>query len=403
MLCWCENSLARSDKIICTMKMPKIAGVAGKTVVVGLSGGVDSSVAAAILLHNGAKVIAAFMKNWAGEAGLQLDCPWEQDQKSAMAAAEHLGIDFVSVNFEKEYKERVLDYFLAEYQAGRTPNPDILCNSEIKFAAFLDWALREEGADFIATGHYAKKVAVEFELLGNRLKGLLLADPVDENKDQTYFLSNLNQQQLERAIFPLAELSKAEVRELAAELKLPNAARPDSQGICFIGDLDVRAFLRKHLELTPGDIYDVDTNKKVGEHAGLALYTIGQREGIGVGGTQMPYYVVAKSKTDNRLLVAQGGDNPALYSEVVGLEAPHWLIAEAIDLKEGEELPLLASIRYRQQPKPGKLSKQGDDWTFTFDEPQRAVAPGQSAVFYTPGENYCLGRAVIKFSARIGL
>lgn len=375
--------------------MIKITAVKGKTVYVGLSGGVDSAVSALILKESGAKVVGVFMKNWAGERGLQLDCPWEEDQKSAMAVAEHLGIEFWSYNFEKEYKKYVLDYFFSEYEAGRTPNPDILCNSEIKFKAFLEKAL-SEGADFIATGHYAGKELRMLDFDGAQNLNRLLRG-TDSNKDQTYFLSGLNQQQLDKAIFPLHGLTKPQVRELAQHYKLPNATRKDSQGICFIGDLDVQEFLRKYIARTPGAIVDADSGKKIGEHEGLAFYTIGQREGLKIGGAGEAYYVVGKSLENNTLLVVQGGENPKLFAREVKFTNLHWLNldVEKLAMTELNKLNLTASHRYRHPAAKGVFASLNSDktGTFLFDGPQRALAPGQSLVLYR-GE-VCLGNAVI--------
>lgn len=355
--------------------LPEISGVVGKKVYIGLSGGVDSALSAAILKQNGAEVTGIYMKNWAGERGLQLDCPWKEDMESAQVVAKHLEIDFASVNFEEEYKKHVLDYFFTEYEKGRTPNPDILCNSEIKFKAFLNRAIAE-GADLIATGHY----------VGKRDGQLIMGK--DKNKDQSYFLSNLTKDQLYMSIFPLQDLTKPEVREFAQQLNLPNAGRKDSQGICFIGELDVQEFLRKYLPTKPGEIVDIDTDEVVGQHDGMAFLTIGQRQGIGIGGLDKPYYVVNKDPKANKVLVAMGKDNPALFAQEVCFEGLHW-----IDQVPGETIrkDMLASIRYRQKPEAGELNIEKKN--FIFKEPQRAVAPGQSIVFYQ--KDICLGRGVI--------
>lgn len=365
--------------------------VTDKTVFVGLSGGVDSAVAAALLKQTGARVVGVFMKNWAGEAGLQIDCPWQEDLESAQAVANHLQIEFRSYNFEQEYKQYVLDYFFAEYEAGRTPNPDILCNSEIKFKAFLNKAI-SEGADLIATGHYAGKEQHELNLAGTQVKITALVRARDLNKDQTYFLSGLTQEQLSKAVFPLAKLTKPEVRALAAELDLPNAKRKDSQGICFIGDLDVQAFLHKYLQPSPGEIVDIDTKAVVGKHQGIAFYTIGQREGLGIGGLKQPYYVVGKDLATKKLFVGLGHNHPAIMGNQAKFSNLEWIYPQltALSWEEINQLGLSASIRYRHQDQSGRFT--GED-TFRFDSPQRALTPGQSLVFYA--QNICLGRAVI--------
>ncbi len=369
-------------------KLPFLPGIAGKTIYVGLSGGVDSAVSAAILKSSGAKVVGVYMKNWAGEDGLQLDCPWKEEMIAAQAAAAHLEIEFLSYNFEREYKASVLDYFFAEYKAGRTPNPDILCNSEIKFKAFLDKAT-DSGADLIATGHYARIAEQSLPPVFPETQRFLLK-ALDSNKDQTYFLSGLNLQQLNKAVFPLANLTKPEVRLLATQLGLPNATKPDSQGICFIGDLDVNKFLHKYIRSQPGKILDIDTGGNVGQHDGLAFYTIGQREGLKIGGAKLPYYVSYKDLANNTLYVAQGQDHPSLYQSIVTFESLHLINSTSMPAEaQLNELTLTAAIRYRQQPQSGRFV----EGKFEFTQPQRAVSPGQSIVFYAGGT--VLGRAII--------
>lgn len=346
-------------------------------VFVGLSGGVDSAVAAALLQKDDYEVTGVFMKNWSGDDfGIQADCPWEEDQASAESVAKHLGIPFRSFNFEKEYRQKVVEYFFAEYRAGRTPNPDVMCNKEIKFHLFLQKAL-DAGADFIATGHYVRKEEANgaFKLL----KG------IDVNKDQSYFLYNITQQQLARSLFPVGSYTKPEIRNLAREFKLPNAARPDSQGICFIGEIDVQEFLRANIETKCGEILDVDTNEVVGEHDGVWFYTIGQREGLGVGGQQVPYFVVDKDIAQNILYVGHGNDHPRMFREMVDLENLHFIGEQ----KDGK---LTAAARYRQTSQPGTLDLAKKQ--FVFDNPQRAVTSGQSLVIYHQDE--CVGGGVIK-------
>lgn len=347
-------------------------------VIVALSGGVDSAVAAALLVEQGYQVEGVFMKNWSGdEFGIDSDCPWEQDQKDAEGIAKMLEIPFRSVNFEKEYRDKVVKYFFDEYQKGRTPNPDVMCNKEIKFKLFLEKAY-ELGGNFIATGHYARITQEngKFQLL----KG------IDNNKDQSYFLHRLNQKQLSRSLFPVGEMSKAQVREFAGKLKLSVAEKKDSQGICFIGKIDVQKFLRSNIEKRKGDITDIDTHKKVGTHEGVMFYTIGQREGIGIGGIAKPYYVVGKDIKSNILYVGQGKDNPALYKSEINFEDVHFISEE-----EPLNTYLSASVRYRHRPEIGRLKSKGN--IFVFDQPQRAPTPGQSIVFYDG--DVCLGGGVI--------
>lgn len=343
-------------------------------VFVGLSGGVDSAVSAALLRQQGYQVTGVFMKNWSGDNyGLQEDCPWEEDQKNAQAVADHLGIAFRSFNFEKQYREKVLDYFFTEYEAGRTPNPDVMCNKEIKFRLFLDKAI-QEGADMIATGHYAQ--VQENNGVYSMWRG------VDHNKDQTYFLYTLGQEQLQKTLFPIGHLHKPEVRKLAHEFKLPNANRPDSQGICFIGDIDVQEYLRKNISTQPGDIVDIDTKAVVGKHDGVYFYTNGQRQGLGIGGQAVPYFVVGKDAHKNILYVGHGHDHPELNKTKVKLENLH-----IIEAHLPADAQLTASSRYRQPPQPGVIDQE--KLLFEYNRPQRALTPGQSLVLYA-GER-CLG------------
>jgi tRNA-uridine 2-sulfurtransferase len=352
-------------------------------VVVGLSGGVDSSVSAWLLKEQGYEVIGLFMKNWEDDDDSEY-CSTRQDWLDAVSVADRIGIDIDAVNFAAEYKERVFSYFLQEYEAGRTPNPDILCNTEIKFKAFLDHAMKM-GADHIATGHYAgvRRVGDRFELLKGK----------DPAKDQSYFLHRLTQAQLSKAIFPLYDIEKTRVREIAAQIGLHNAAKKDSTGICFIGERPFREFLNRYLPTKPGPIL-TDEGKQLGEHVGLAFYTLGQRKGIGIGGQKAgngePWFVARKDMAANTLYVVQGHDHPWLKTLNVATEQAHWIggAAPAIDA------PLAAKTRYRQQDAACHLA--ADDargFTLAFNEPQWAVTPGQSAVVYA-GE-VCLGGGVI--------
>lgn len=354
-----------------------MSSVTKQKVFVALSGGVDSAVSAALLQKEGYEVTGVFMKNWSGDNfGIQADCPWEEDQASAESVAKHLGIPFRSFNFEKEYREKVVEYFFAEYRAGRTPNPDVMCNKEIKFHLFLQKAL-DEGADLIATGHYVRKE--EASDAYKLLKG------VDVNKDQSYFLYNITQEQLARSLFPVGAYIKPEIRKLAREFKLPNAERPDSQGICFIGEINVQEFLRANISVQSGDIVDADTDEVVGKHDGVWFYTIGQREGLGVGGQSVPYFVVDKDIAQNILYVGHGNDHPRMFRQLVDLENLHFI-------GEKHEGELTAAARYRQTPQPGILDLAKKQ--FVFDNPQRAITSGQSLVIYYQDE--CVGGGVIR-------
>lgn len=348
-------------------------------IAVALSGGVDSAVSAALLQKQGFHVEGIFMKNWSGDNfGIQADCPWEQDQKDAEAVCKALNIPFRSLNLEKEYREKVVEYFFAEFGAGRTPNPDVMCNKEIKFGIFLEKA-KELGFDMIAAGHYVQRQWNEQDQLFELHRG------VDPNKDQSYFLNAITQEQLAKAIFPIGHLQKPEVRKLAEEFNLPVAEKKDSQGICFIGEINVKEFLRKNLEIHQGKIIDIDKEEVVGEHDGIEFYTIGQREGLEIGGAPKPYYVVGKRKQENELLVAMGRKNKHLFKTEVKFSDANWIS----DFPKTKEIS--AAIRYRQAPGAGQLDLETN--TFKFSEPQRAIAPGQSIVFYT--DSKCLGGAII--------
>lgn len=337
-----------------------------KTVVVGMSGGVDSSVTAALLKQQGYFVIGVYMKNWSEDFG-DYGCTWAQDAEDARKVAQVLDIPFYVWNFEKEYYSKVVEYFLKEYEAGRTPNPDILCNSEIKFKVFLDKALAL-GADFVATGHYARvhQVKNEYELL----KG------IDPTKDQSYFLYRLTQSQLSKVLFPIGDYQKSEVREMARKFNLPTHAKKDSQGICFIGQIDVMEFLREHIKAKAGQIV-TSTGQVVGSHTGLPYYTIGQREGIGIGGSG-PYYVVGKDFKANNLLVTNDKNDPALWKRQFTINELSWTSQEPnFPLKTG------VSIRYHHPDYPALLKSAGYGIIHArFESPQRAITPGQSAVIY---------------------
>jgi len=347
-------------------------------IAVGISGGVDSAVAALLLKRQGHEVFGVFMKNWE-EDDTASHCSAAEDLEAAHAVCGRLSIPLRTVNFSTEYWDRVFAYFLDEYRAGRTPNPDVLCNKEIKFKAFLDHAL-DLGADAIATGHYAR-----IERDGERFH---LCKSRDHEKDQSYFLYMLDQAALSRVRFPVGELTKPEVRALAREAGLPNANRRDSTGICFIGERDFKSFLARYLPAQPGEIRSVDGEHK-GRHDGLMYYTIGQRQGLGIGGPGEAWYVVDKDLARNVLVIAQGTDHPALFNEVLEATAIHWI-------SDIPALPLdcTAKTRYRQPDQPCTVTP-GESGTarVVFHRAQRAITPGQSVVFYL-GER-CLGGGII--------
>ncbi len=354
-------------------------------VVVGLSGGVDSSVSAYLLKKQGYEVIGLFMKNWEDDDDSEY-CSSRQDFIDATSVADVIGIDIEAVNFAKEYKERVFSDFLREYSAGHTPNPDVLCNAEIKFRAFLDHAMNM-GADWIATGHYARVHRDE--------NGTQLLRGVDPNKDQSYFLHRLTQEQIARVLFPVGDLHKTEVRRIAEEIGLPNAKKKDSTGICFIGERPFREFLNRYLPTHPGPIKTPD-GKVIGEHIGLAFYTIGQRKGIGIGGmhdsTGEPWFVARKDLRTNTLWVCQGHDHPMLLSHELRAVHPSWISGRAPD----PEVPVTVKTRYRQQDGPCRIAAvSADAFTLAFDEPQWAATPGQSAVLYQG--DICLGGGFIDY------
>jgi tRNA-specific 2-thiouridylase len=342
-----------------------------KKVIVGMSGGVDSSVVAALLKKQGFDVIGVYMKNWSEDFG-NYGCTWAEDAEDARKVAQKLGIPFYVWNFEKEYYEKVVEYFLKEYGAGRTPNPDVMCNSEIKFKVFLNKALAL-GADFVATGHYAR-IEKDSKGIYHLLKG---SDPA---KDQSYFLYTLKQEQLAKIMFPVGDLEKSQVRKLALEFDLPNAAKKDSQGICFIGKINVTEFLKEHVKARVGEIV-TSTGQTLGQHSGLPFYTIGQREGIGIGGTG-PYYVAAKDFLTNKLIVTNDKKDPMLWRSEFTVTELSWTYGEPkYPLQTG------VAIRYHHPDYPALLKKQDDDkLRITFDNPQRAITPGQAAVFYNGEE-----------------
>jgi tRNA-specific 2-thiouridylase len=352
-------------------------------IIVGMSGGVDSSVSAYLLLEQGFEVEALFMKNWEEDDTAEY-CSASEDLADAQQVCDALGIKLHTVNFSSEYWDNVFEYFLHEYRIGRTPNPDIMCNREIKFKAFLDHA-QLLGAERIATGHYVRtrqrNGAVEL------LRGL------DNNKDQSYFLYALNQHQLKHALFPVGELDKSEVRAIARRENFAVHAKKDSTGICFIGERKFRDFLQRFIPAQPGDIYSA-AGKRLGEHSGLMYYTIGQRQGLGIGGTEPghddPWYVVAKELQHNRLIVTQGVDNELLFHSHCRITNLHWIGAGV------ENIPFTCSakVRYRQQDSLCRLlSVDGGGAEIEFAEPQRAMTPGQALVLYQ--DEQCLGGGTI--------
>lgn len=358
-----------------------------KRVVIGMSGGVDSSVSAHLLKEQGYEVIGLFMKNWEDDDDAEF-CSSRQDWIDAASVADVVGVDIEAVNFATEYKDRVFSEFLREYQAGRTPNPDVLCNAEIKFKAFLDHAM-QLGADYIATGHYARvrEINGRFELLKAR----------DLSKDQSYFLHRLNQAQLSKTLFPLGEIHKTEVRSIAEKLQLPNATKKDSTGICFIGERPFREFLNRYLAQQPGPIRTPE-GELIGQHIGLSFYTLGQRKGIGIGGIRShqnedgssdAWYVARKDIASNTLYVVQGHDHAWLLSPTLQADQASWIAGTQPDLTE-----LMARTRYRQADVAANFSAvNGQQFQLQFHDAQWAVTPGQSAVLYQG--DVCLGGGII--------
>ena len=352
----------------------------GERIVVGMSGGVDSSVAALLLKEQGYDVVGVFMKNWEEEDD-NGTCTAETDWQDVREVCDLIGIPCYSVNFAKEYWDRVFSYFLKEYKAGRTPNPDVLCNREIKFAAFLDFAMKL-GASRMATGHF-----VRTDGEGSLLRG---ADPA---KDQSYFLYMVHSAQLKKALFPVGGMTKGEVRALAAERGLPVSAKKDSTGVCFIGERNFKKFLSEYLPAQPGEMVNVEDGTAVGRHDGLMYYTLGQRRGLGIGGRGdgRSWFVVGKDLERNRLLVAQGEDHPLLYSSLCLAEDATW-VGEA-PVKTGETFQCTAKYRYRQPDQPVEVTlEEGNLLRVRSLNPQRAVTPGQSVVLYD-GEK-CLGGGI---------
>ncbi|CAI9429021.1 tRNA 2-thiouridine(34) synthase MnmA [Candidatus Ornithobacterium hominis] len=397
--------------------------IVSKKVVVGLSGGVDSSVAALLLQQQGYEVIGLFMRNW-NDASVTLedDCPWVEDSADALLVAEKLGIPFQVIDMSDIYKERIVDYMFAEYEAGRTPNPDVLCNREIKFDVFLETALNL-GADFVATGHYCRKA--EWEKDGEKVYRLLAGK--DQNKDQSYFLCQLNQFQLSKALFPIGELQKSEVRALARAHDLATADKKDSQGLCFIGKVSLPDFLQQQLQPKKGDIIEISSDfeayqksqsldeinflslekfsknfvyqptdgQKVGEHQGAHYFTNGQRRGLGVGGKVEPVFVLATDVEKNIIYVGEGKNHPGLWRKVlrVAAEDIHWIREDLALQNNGDYMEVSARIRYRQPLQKAKLYLFHQQLFLVFEESQSSITAGQFAAWYMDDE--LLGSGVI--------
>ncbi len=395
-------------------------------IIVGLSGGVDSSVAAALLQRQGHEVIGAFMKNWTDTVDVEGVCDWKNDKRDAQRVAAKLGIPLIVLDYQKEYREQVVDYMFEEYSKGRTPNPDVMCNNAVKFGPFLEAAQRL-GADKIATGHYAGVSSSVIAEKGQASQPVIpeireanypgyqenvyhLMPAKDKHKDQTYFLHRLNQKQLSKTLFPLAEYTKKEVRQLAKNFDLPTANRKESMGVCFIGDINVREFLKQKIKPVPGDVITVDGDR-VGKHEGLAYYTIGQRHGVGSAGGGQPLYVADKSTKTNQLIVAPE-NHPSLYKTEIQLEDVHWL-SPTLSSRRSAQHPTPSSrnfakqnirdltekkttlechVRFRHRQDLQEATLIGN--TLHTKKPQRAIAPGQFAVLYKDGK--CLGGGVIK-------
>jgi tRNA-specific 2-thiouridylase len=393
-----------------------------KRVIEGLSGGVDSSVAAYLLQQQGYEVIGLFMKNWHDTSvTISNECPWLEDSNDAMLVAEKLGIPFQVVDLSEQYKERIVDYMFAEYKTGRTPNPDVLCNREIKFDVFMDIAL-DLGADFVATGHYARKGEVSNN--GQTFYRLLAGK--DGNKDQSYFLCQLSQKQLEKSLFPIGELTKPEVRKIAVDLDLVTAEKKDSQGLCFIGKVKLPDFLQAQLKPKEGIIIQIDKNsqiyndvipefenkeeelaflskkidytltdgKVVGKHQGAHYFTVGQRKGLAVGGTKEPLYVIATDVQENRIFAGEGNKHPGLYRKALFIDKKdsHWVRPD-LKISVGETLDVLVRIRYRQPLQKATLFQFDKGLYIKFEQAQSAVTQGQFAAWYIDDE--LIGSGVI--------
>jgi tRNA-specific 2-thiouridylase len=388
-----------------------------KRVVVGLSGGVDSSVAAYLLQQEGYEVIGLFMKNWHDDSvTISNECPWLEDSNDALLVAEKLGIPFQTVDLSEQYQEKIVDYMFSEYEKGRTPNPDVLCNREIKFAVFLEIAL-SLGADYVATGHYCQKRTSEID--GKPLYHLIAG--ADTNKDQSYFLCQLSQEQLAKSLFPIGALTKPQVREIAAEMELVTAEKKDSQGLCFIGKVRLPEFLQQKLQPKEGQIIQIDKNhpiytlaeeaetldslshkntytpemgKVVGKHQGAHYFTVGQRKGLNVGGTTDPLFVIATDVVTNTIYTGLTSNHPGLFRRGLFIDAAetHWIRTD-LALSVGESKEVMARIRYRQPLQKATLHQKEKGMYVIFDEPQSAITEGQFVAWYE--EDELLGSGVI--------
>ncbi|SCY17414.1 tRNA (5-methylaminomethyl-2-thiouridylate)-methyltransferase [Nonlabens sp. Hel1_33_55] len=388
-------------------------------VVVGLSGGVDSSVAAHLLKEQGHEVIGLFMKNWHDDTvTISDECPWLEDSNDAMLVADKLGIPFQTVDLSEQYKERIVNYMFDEYARGRTPNPDVLCNREIKFDVFMDIAL-DLGADFVATGHYCQKETTTID--GKEIHHLIAG--ADPGKDQSYFLCQVSQEQLSKTLFPIGHLQKSKVREIAAAQDLITAGKKDSQGLCFIGKVRLPDFLQQQLKPKTGNIVEIPTHLSVsrmselsnedevyslsrkrtyqesegilkGQHQGAHYFTRGQRRGLNVGGTPEPLFVIETDVESNTIFVGQGKDHAGLYRRGLFIKPDevHWIRTD-LQLEIGQSMDVMGRIRYRQKLEPATLHQRADGLYMIFDEPQSAISPGQFAAWYDNGE--CLGSGVI--------
>lgn len=390
-----------------------------KRVVVGLSGGVDSSVAAYLLKKEGYEVIGIFMRNWHDDSVLISDeCPWIDDSNDAMLVAQKLGIPFKVLDLSDEYKKRIVDYMFEEYNRGRTPNPDILCNREIKFDLFLDAALKLK-ADFVATGHYCRKKSISIN--GEKIFRLLAGK--DNNKDQSYFLCQLNQFQLSKALFPIGDLNKSEVRKIATDLDLVTADKKDSQGLCFIGKVHLPDFLQQQLKPKNGNVIKIENDSPlfskneenlngktkrlkaidyqetdgevIGEHIGAHYYTIGQRKGLNIGGFPLPLFVIGTSTKTNTIYMGMGEDHPGLYRDglLVAEKDIHWVRMD-LEMEVGESRNYMARIRYRQELQSCTITKAHDHLEVIFDKPQKAITAGQFVAWYDNDE--LIGSGVIQ-------
>lgn len=393
-----------------------------KRVVVGLSGGVDSSVAAYLLQQKGYEVIGLFMKNWHDDSvTISDECPWLEDSNDALLVAEKLGIPFQTVDLSEQYKEKIVDYMFREYEKGRTPNPDVLCNREIKFDVFMKIAL-SLGADFVATGHYCRKGEIEVD--GKPVYQLLAG--ADGNKDQSYFLCQLSQEQLSKSLFPIGELTKPEVREIAAQMELVTAEKKDSQGLCFIGKVRLPEFLQQQLKPKDGLIFQIDKNNPiysstrpemisqeemlafeaqsiaytsemgnvVGKHQGAHYFTTGQRKGLNVGGTKEPLFIIATDVKTNAIYTGLGSEHPGLFKKSLFIDASevHW-IREDLVLAKGETMEVMARIRYRQPLQKAVLHQFESGMYVSFEDPQSAITEGQFVAWYL--EDELVGSGVI--------